>query len=254
VTQALFVSCAQALKAGMIEPAHDADKSPDYCPEKSDSRPMAVQLCRQSGNRHFKLGQYKEATAEYSEGLLLDPRDHRLWCCRAACHAAQKQWSECWGDARHAVQLEPTFTRGWLLFAKALWKDDMPVIAKQVLSDALRALPGCAELLALNAEIDRCRGNAMARSSSSVVCGKKSASLKKCPSLSTPTARTSSLFSPKEAKKPGEEHESDSPDDRTATPNSSSTRSSPCTTSTSVETYGRCFPRASSDLLLAASQ
>ncbi|CAE7635824.1 Kidins220 [Symbiodinium sp. CCMP2456] len=76
------------------------------------------------------LTKYQAAIERYSEGISLAPQ-----------------------DAVIVVELKPDFMKGWFLLAKALWKEGNAVLAQRQLDAALQALPGCAELLALQDEM-----------------------------------------------------------------------------------------------------
>eukprot|EP00439_Symbiodinium_sp_Y106_P050215 s5030_g6.t1 len=120
------------------------------------------------------LTKYQAAIERYSEGISLAPQDgrmyhqlsikscaatsfasqdHRLRSNRALCYSALKDWAKCREDAATVVELKPDFMKGWFLLAKALWKEGNPVVAQRQLDAALQALPGCAELLALQDEM-----------------------------------------------------------------------------------------------------
>lgn len=133
--------------------------SPDSPKEAEPHQPTQAaadaEVCRREGIRLFRSRKYEAAASKYTVGLSERPDDYRLWSGRAACRAALKDWARCWQDALHATQLRPDAVKGWLLLAKALWREDMPVVAKHTLMEALRCHPGNPELLALNSEIDR---------------------------------------------------------------------------------------------------
>lgn len=122
---------------------------------KAEAAEAEADACRREATRLFRARKYEAAASKYTQGLAAQPGDHRLWSGRAACRAALKDWARCWQDALHTTQLNPDAVKGWLLLAKALWREDMPVVAKHTLVEALRCHPGNPELLALNSEIDR---------------------------------------------------------------------------------------------------
>merc|ERR1719221_1917930 len=138
----------------------------------------AEAYCRE-GSELCKQRKYRAAAAKYSEGIKLAPKDHRLWSNRAVCYAALKEWSQCSQDALRSTYLKPDCVSGWLLFAKALWKDGMPAMAKSVLAEALEIIPGNPELLVLNSEIDR--RSSVSRSSSRTGSSASMNSFRPCP-------------------------------------------------------------------------
>merc|ERR1719433_2361185 len=105
-----------------------------------------AEICCREGSELCKQRKYKAAAAKYSEGIKLAPKDHRLWSNRAVCYAALQEWSQCSQDALQSTYLKPDSVSGWLLLAKALWKDGSPVMAKSVLAEALDIIPGNPEL------------------------------------------------------------------------------------------------------------
>jgi len=115
----------------------------------------AADICRGEGNELCRRWKYRAAAARYSAGIALTPLDYRLWNNRAVCFAALKEWQKCMADALRVTQLEPQSTKGWFLFAEALWKDGSASEAKDVLADALQVIPGNLELMGLDSEIDR---------------------------------------------------------------------------------------------------
>eukprot|EP00427_Karlodinium_veneficum_P015517 CAMPEP_0169142826 /NCGR_PEP_ID=MMETSP1015-20121227/45199_1 /TAXON_ID=342587 /ORGANISM="Karlodinium micrum, Strain CCMP2283" /LENGTH=332 /DNA_ID=CAMNT_0009209603 /DNA_START=98 /DNA_END=1096 /DNA_ORIENTATION=+ len=138
------------------------------------------ELQRAAGNRHYKQAQalssekrpcdssvekeYQAAIEAYSEGIRLCPTNHRLWSNRSVCYAALKDWSSSREDASQVTQLEPTFAKGWLLLAKAMWKGVSAESALDAIDVAFHSLPGNADLEALRAEIRasmRCKRQAI---------------------------------------------------------------------------------------------
>lgn len=258
VMQALFEASGHLVEAP--DDYKDSGRLPSL---SSDVRGMQYDLAdgfRHAGNRLFHMGRFDDAAERYSEGLAAKPRDYRLWCCRAACRAAQKEWSKCWGDAQHAIQLEPGYVKGWLLVSKALWRDNMPVMAKQVLAEGLRLMPGCPALLAMNAEIDRCRSRPSSPMAAALR-GEVRRPHAPCGFLhdvETPPRRSTAkgdaavrmaaaierLVAPSPLDTPAGGSAGDST--RCTTPGSGSSRSSPCTAiAAALEPLpsGRCFPR-----------
>lgn len=114
----------------------------------------AQRLGRQ-GNTLFRQQKYRAAAAKYSEAIELTPTNANLWNNRACCHAALKDWDECWEGAAHATTLKPDFDKAWRLSAKAQWRKGLPIVAKHVCTEGLQHCPESSALLTLNSDIDR---------------------------------------------------------------------------------------------------
>ncbi|CAK0852806.1 unnamed protein product [Prorocentrum cordatum] len=100
------------------------------------------------------LNKYQAAIVKYTEGIQLNPEDHRIRSNRALCYAAVKDWAKCREDAVLVTQMKPGFMKGWFLLAKALWKEGSPVLAQRELDRALSMMPDNADLLALQEDTD----------------------------------------------------------------------------------------------------
>jgi len=74
---------------------------------------------------------------------------------RALCHAALQDWKRCQEDAARVTQLDAVFMKGWFMLAKAFWKQGSLTRALFELDRGLVALPGCEDLLKLQAEIKK---------------------------------------------------------------------------------------------------
>mmetsp|Transcript_121446 Transcript_121446/g.259304 ORF Transcript_121446/g.259304 Transcript_121446/m.259304 type:complete len:462 (+) Transcript_121446:58-1443(+) len=96
---------------------------------------------------------YRAACAKFSEGIQLAPENDRLWSHRATCHMALGEWQRVLQDACRARDLCPSDPRNWNLCVRALCEEGHQDLAGRLLRLALQTLPGCAELLALQAEI-----------------------------------------------------------------------------------------------------
>eukprot|EP00927_Polykrikos_kofoidii_P015697 TRINITY_DN17011_c0_g1_i1.p1 TRINITY_DN17011_c0_g1~~TRINITY_DN17011_c0_g1_i1.p1 ORF type:complete len:419 (-),score=104.30 TRINITY_DN17011_c0_g1_i1:109-1365(-) len=73
---------------------------------------------RRDGNVHFRAGRYEEALKVYSSALERTPDDAKLWRNRAATHTALRQLGKALADSNEAIQLAPSWSRGY--FTKAL--------------------------------------------------------------------------------------------------------------------------------------
>jgi len=98
------------------------------------------------------MKKFQEAIEWYTKGLELDQLEHRFWSNRALCYSAVEDWRRCKDDARQCIRLKPDFMKGWFLLAKSLWKLADPKEAHRTLEMGLQNLPGCPELLEMQAE------------------------------------------------------------------------------------------------------
>lgn len=83
------------------------------------------------------------------------PNDHRLYSNRALCYLAVEDWARARDDAQYCARLRPDFKKAWLLLTKALWKMNRLEEASDQLQQGLLYLPGCSELLELQADFSR---------------------------------------------------------------------------------------------------
>mmetsp|Transcript_13835 Transcript_13835/g.30826 ORF Transcript_13835/g.30826 Transcript_13835/m.30826 type:complete len:435 (-) Transcript_13835:4-1308(-) len=96
---------------------------------------------------------YKAAMQQFSLAVELVPNDYRLFGNRALCYRAVEDWPRCRDDALKCSRMRPDFKKGWILLVKALWKLGHVREAQVELQNGVTALPGCKELLELQADI-----------------------------------------------------------------------------------------------------
>lgn len=115
---------------------------------------------------HQSMKLYKSAMQEYSTAMESSPNDHRLFSNRALCFLAVEEWEKAKKDAQYCARLRPDFKKAWLLVTKALWKMGRMEEACDQLQQGLRYLPGCSDLLELQADFSRELGGASFRQAS----------------------------------------------------------------------------------------
>lgn len=170
--------------------ARDAESEPESVleegddEERSDDEEAATPLQRRAnsllreGRALYRAGQaagrgssstssYRAAIAKFSEAILVVPEDYRLWNHRAICHMALGEWQCVLEDACRARDLCPSDPRNWTLCVRALCEEGGRDLAVRVLRRALRTLPGCAELLAMQAELSLHTSEAKGKADSS---------------------------------------------------------------------------------------
>lgn len=104
---------------------------------------------------HQSMKFYKDAMQEYTVAMESAPHDHRLYSNRALCYLAVEEWAKGRDDAAYCARLRPDFKKAWLLLTKACWKMGQMDEARNQLQQGLRYLPGCADLLELQADFSR---------------------------------------------------------------------------------------------------
>ena len=109
-------------------------------------------------NKDFKAMQesmklYQAAMVEYGKALNFLPNDHRLYANRGLCYKAVEDWVKCREDAQQCIKLRRDYSRGWLLLVKSIWELGKHADAMQELQNGLKAIPGCRDLLDLQAAL-----------------------------------------------------------------------------------------------------
>jgi curved DNA-binding protein CbpA len=135
---------------------------------------------------HQSMQLYKKAMDEYSQAMEFAPNDHRWYSNRALCYLAVEDWSRARDDAHYCARLRPDFKKAWLLLTKALWKMGRIEEATVELQQGLKYLPGCNELLELQADFSREIGDASFKSRSVSPVYTPTASRNTTPTRSTP--------------------------------------------------------------------
>lgn len=104
-------------------------------------------------DRMAAMQKFRIAIKKYSDAMKLTPSNYRLWSNRALCHSALKDWDLCREDALRATQLKSDFAKGWVLVAKAMWKEGSRAAALKQIEVALRLVSQPDDLLMLRETI-----------------------------------------------------------------------------------------------------
>lgn len=115
---------------------------------------------------HQSITLFKGAMEEYTKAMAFAPNDHRLYSNRALCFIAVEDWARARDDAQYCARLRPDFKKAWLLLTKALWKLGRFEEANAQLQQGLQYLPGCSELMELQADFGSAVGEASFRTAS----------------------------------------------------------------------------------------
>ncbi|KAI7906763.1 uncharacterized protein BX663DRAFT_529352 [Cokeromyces recurvatus] len=85
----------------------EKEKAAYYNPELADK-------AREEGNALFKAGKWPEAIEQYTEAIKRNDKDVRPYSNRAACYLKLMAVHEAEKDANKCIELDPTFTRGYI--------------------------------------------------------------------------------------------------------------------------------------------
>ncbi|CAO3608438.1 unnamed protein product [Mucor hiemalis] len=90
----------------------EQEKAAYYNPELADQ-------AREKGNALFKAAKWPEAVEQYTEAIKRNDKDVRPYSNRAACYLKLMAIHEAEKDADKCIELDPTFTRGYIRKAAA---------------------------------------------------------------------------------------------------------------------------------------
>lgn len=75
---------------------------------------------KEIGNEYFKKGEYSSAIKHYSEAILRNPDDPKLYSNRAACYTKLAAFDLGLKDCESCVRLDEKFIKGWIRKGKIL--------------------------------------------------------------------------------------------------------------------------------------
>ncbi|GAA5804232.1 hypothetical protein EDC94DRAFT_641856 [Helicostylum pulchrum] len=85
----------------------EQEKAAYYNPELADK-------AREEGNAFFKAGKWPQAIEQYTEAIKRNDKDVRPYSNRAVCYLKLMAVNEAEKDADKCIELDPTFTRGYI--------------------------------------------------------------------------------------------------------------------------------------------
>lgn len=83
-------------------------------PDVSALKELTSAAAKEAGNAFFKQGKKDEAIQMYSSAIAFQPDNHVLYSNRSAALQSKAAWSDALADAKKCVQLNETFSKGWL--------------------------------------------------------------------------------------------------------------------------------------------
>lgn len=107
--------------------------------------PVKAEEEKEMGNELFKKGDFSSAVRHYSEAILRNPDDPKLYSNRAACYTKLAAFDLGLKDCEKCVELDEKFIKGWIRKGKILQGMQQP-------SKALNAYQTALSLDASNAE------------------------------------------------------------------------------------------------------
>merc|ERR1712038_625433 len=111
--------------------AMDTDNS---CLIDPDTQKRLAEEKKEEGNQLYKLKQYRDALAKYSEAIDLCPQCVSFYGNRSACYLMLGQPRQALEDARTSTNLDPDFPKGWTRVARCCVMLGDTVSAKQALT------------------------------------------------------------------------------------------------------------------------
>ena len=90
-----------------------------------------IETLKKRGNDFFVKNEHEKAIGAYTEGILLDPSAHLLFSNRAAAYLRLKNYDEAINDANECIRLSPTFVKGHIRLAQALFSQQCYVEAEE---------------------------------------------------------------------------------------------------------------------------
>jgi len=73
---------------------------------------------KELGNQCFKKGDFPAAIKHYSEAILRNPSDHKIFSNRAACYSKLAEFNLGLKDCDECIRLDPSFIKGYIRKAK----------------------------------------------------------------------------------------------------------------------------------------
>nr|CAH7745627.1 unnamed protein product [Callosobruchus chinensis] len=79
----------------------------------SEENKKVAEECKTKGNNHMKNSEYKEAVAEYTKALNLNPNNAVYYCNRAAAYSRLEKHWDAIDDCKEAIKLDHTYGKAY---------------------------------------------------------------------------------------------------------------------------------------------
>ncbi|XP_049868343.1 stress-induced-phosphoprotein 1 [Pectinophora gossypiella] len=109
--------------------------------------PVKAEQEKELGNEFFKKGDYSAAVKHYTEAIMRNPDDPKLYSNRAACYTKLAAFDLGLKDCDQCCKLDPKFIKGWIRKGKILQGMQQPSKALSAYQKALELDPSNAEAL-----------------------------------------------------------------------------------------------------------
>eukprot|EP00483_Globobulimina_turgida_P000221 UN00221 len=76
--------------------------------------PELAEKLKQEGNVFFSGGKFAEAIEKYTQALLRNVGDHKIYSNRAICFCKLMRWDAAMSDCDEAIKLEPLFIKAYI--------------------------------------------------------------------------------------------------------------------------------------------
>ncbi|XP_014663578.1 PREDICTED: stress-induced-phosphoprotein 1-like [Priapulus caudatus] len=113
-------SLAEHRTTDALHRRQQAEKMRKETEAKAYINPEKSLEAKEQGNGFFKVGNYPDALKMYTEAILRNPEDSKLYSNRAACYTKLAEFNLGLKDCDMAIKLEPTFVRAYLRKANIL--------------------------------------------------------------------------------------------------------------------------------------
>ncbi|CAH1964395.1 unnamed protein product [Acanthoscelides obtectus] len=81
--------------------------------EVSEENKKLAEECKTRGNNYMKSSEYKEAVAEYTKAIKLNPNNAVYYCNRAAAYSRLEKHLDAIDDCREAIKLDKTYGKAY---------------------------------------------------------------------------------------------------------------------------------------------
>ena len=99
---------------------------------------------KEEGNKHFAVGEFKEAESLYTQAIQKDPSNPKLFTNRAMARLKLQAWEACIDDSIKSIELEDGNMKGYFYLAQAQLALNHP---NEAMASALTAYDKCIETL-----------------------------------------------------------------------------------------------------------